>query len=191
MRVEYSLMLPNRIEEAMRLIFVDTETTGLSPNKGDRIVEVACVEVIDNVITGRTLHHVINPERDIPVRVSEIHGIANEAVTDKPKFRDIADQLIEFVGDAEVVMHNAKFDTSFFACEFGLIGKKHAKLIKAEHAIDTLKIFREKGKGEKSDLSSLCARYSLQRDDGEEWHGALNDARMLARLWIAAGLSLD
>ncbi len=169
----------------MRLIFVDTETTGISPIHGHRIVEIACIETIDGQLTGREFHHLINPDRHIPPEASDIHGIHDEMVQDKPFFAAIADELIAFVSSGQAVMHNAPFDVGFFQSEFERLGIDFTSLTCLEAVTDTLPCFRSLHPGARCTLSALCERHGIQLNEGEEWHGALTDARMLARLWQA------
>ncbi len=171
----------------MRLIFLDTETTGLTPKLGDRIVEIACFEKINVLPTGRELHYILNPERPIPAFASEIHGIADETVQGKPRFSDITNELAEFIAADVVVAHNAPFDMEFLREEFESIGRDLAHLSNPELVIDTLPTFRKLHPGERCSLAALCERYSVCLSDGEGWHGALTDAKMLARLWQKIG----
>jgi DNA polymerase-3 subunit epsilon len=174
----------------MRLIFVDTETTGLSPRHGHRIIEIACVEMIDGQLTGREYHRLVNPGRQVPPEAIEIHGIKDAMLRDQPCFGDIAPELISFVDSGRSVMHNVPFDAAFFAAEFERIGLCMPPLMTSEIIIDTLPRFRQLHCGEPCSLSRLCGRYGLQPESDENWHGALTDARMLARLWQAAGLQV-
>jgi len=177
-------------EAAMRLVFVDTETTGLSPRLGDRIVELACVEMGDGQLTGNEFYRVINPQQPIPPAVSDIHGIHDAMLQDKPVFAAIATELIDFVGFDSVVMHCAPFDTSFFGAEFARAEMSCPALADREQVIDTLPRFRARHPEERCVLQALCERYGVELPTDERWHGALIDARMLARLWQAAGLSV-
>jgi DNA polymerase-3 subunit epsilon len=169
----------------MRLIFVDTETTGISPIHGHRIVEIACIETIDGQVTGREFHYLINPDRHIPPEASEIHGIHDEMVQDKPFFTAIADELMAFISSGMTVMHNAPFDVGFFHSEFERLGIDFTPLTCLEAVTDTLPRFRSLHPGARCTLSALCERHGIKLNEGEEWHGALTDARMLARLWQA------
>lgn len=170
----------------MRHIFVDTETTGISPAQGHRIVEIACIEIIDGRLTGREFHYLINPGRLIPSEASDIHGINDKMVQDKPSFAGIADELMAFVSGSNVVMHNAPFDLGFFQSEFEHLGIDFIPLTCLDSVIDTLPRFRRLHPGARCALSALCDRYGIELNEGEEWHGALSDARMLARLWQAS-----
>jgi len=172
----------------MRLIFVDTETTGLSPRDGHRIVEIACVEMIEGQLTGREFHHLVNPQRPVPPVAVEIHGIDDAMLQCKPTFAEMSAQLIDFVADGKAVMHHAPFDTAFFADEFKRIGAEFSPLVRREEIIDTLPLFRARYPGARCSLEALCSRHGLAPAASEGWHGALTDARMLARLWLAAGM---
>lgn len=171
----------------MRQIVLDTETTGLSPNKGDRIVEVGCVELVSRKPTGRHFHYYINPERDIPQEVVAVHGIDNEKVKDAPKFRDIAEEFWQFVEGAELVIHNAAFDMGFLEMEFELLAKKGDKrfgaLRDACSVLDTLKLAREKHPGAKASLDALCKRYGIDNSH-RTFHGALLDSEILAEVYL-------
>ena len=172
----------------MRLIFIDTETTGLSPRLGHRIIEIACVEMLDGQLTGSEFHCLVNPGRHVPPEAIEIHGINDEMLREQPTFIEIAPELIDFVAGSQSVMHNVPFDAAFFNSEFERIGLHAPILTSREIIIDTLPRFRRMHPGMPCGLSKLCDRYGLQPAEDENWHGALTDARMLARLWQAAGL---
>jgi DNA polymerase-3 subunit epsilon len=172
----------------MRLIFVDTETTGFAPHAGHRMIEVACVEMVDGHISGREFHSLINPERNIPAEAFNVHGIDDLQLHESPFFHEIAEKLITFVANGTTVMHNAPFDTAFFAAEFARMGLSVPGLSHAETAIDTLKYFRKLQSGKACSLSELCKQYGVLPVSNDKWHSALTDARMLARLWLSAGL---
>lgn len=167
----------------MRLIFVDTETTGISPIHGHRIIEIACIETVDGQLTGREFHHLINPDRQIPFEASQIHGIHDGIVQDKPFFSAIADELMAFVSTSKVFMHNATFDVDFFRAEFERLRVEFTPLTCLEAVTDTLPYFRNLHPETRWTLSALCERHGIQLSEGEDWHGALAEARMLARLW--------
>lgn len=173
----------------MRLIFLDTETTGLSPVDGHRLVEIACVEMLDGQLTGREFHHLLNPGRMIPPEISDIHGIGNEMVRHQPRFREIAGALIDFVADGNLVMHHAPFDTAFLAAEFREAGSEFLPLTQPDKIIDTLPHFRRRYPGSRCTLSALCERHGVMLQGEEVWHGALADACMLARLWQACAIA--
>jgi DNA polymerase-3 subunit epsilon len=171
----------------MRQIVLDTETTGLNPKKGDRIVEIGCVEMIDRKLTGKHYHVYINPERDIPEEVVAVHGITNEQVIDSPKFRDIAEELWVFLEGAELVIHNAAFDMGFLNAEYQLFAKEQNepfhKLETACTVLDTLKVAREKHPGSKVSLDALCKRYGIDNSH-RTLHGALLDSEILADVYL-------
>ena len=171
----------------MRQIVLDTETTGLNPKKGDRIVEIGCVEMIDRKLTGKHYHVYINPERDIPEEVVAVHGITNEQVKDSPKFRDIAEELWVFLEGAELVIHNAAFDMGFLNAEYQLFAKEQnepfQKLETACAVLDTLKVAREKHPGSKVSLDALCKRYGIDNSH-RTLHGALLDSEILADVYL-------
>jgi len=174
----------------MRLIFIDTETTGLSPRHDHRIVEVACVEMKDGCLTGREFHSFINPQRLVPPEAIDIHGIDDAMLAGQPTFDEAAVALVEFVGNGRTVMHNAPFDTEFLAAELLRLGMNVPVLTSAEAVIDTLPRFRRLHPGHPCSLTALCDRYELRLQNDEAWHGALTDARMLARLWVRAGMTV-
>jgi len=173
----------------MRLVFVDTETTGLLPNDGHRIVEVACIEIIDNHLTGRHFHQLVNPHRPVPPEAVTVHGIDDRMLQFKPRFAQISGELTAFVGSDMVVMHNAPFDAAFFASEFEKVDAEFAPLTRQDSIIDTLPIFRARHPGLPCRLETLCNRHGIAPPPRENWHGALTDARMLALLWLATGIS--
>jgi len=165
----------------MRLIALDTETTGLSPKKGHRIVEIGAIEIDESGNAINTFHHYINPGRHIPSEVVRVHGIDDEAVKGKPYFADIAKDFLNFVEGATLIIHNAPFDTGFLKHELSL-----CKLAGIENltVIDTLKIARKKFKGEKNNLDALCHRYDVHCEH-RQLHGALLDAKLLAEVYVA------
>lgn len=171
----------------MRQIVLDTETTGLSPNKGDRIVEVGCVELVNRKLTGRHFHYYINPERDIPDEVVAVHGIDNEKVKDSPKFRDIALEFWEYAKGAELVIHNAAFDMGFLEMEFERLRQEgHSQFGKLRDVctvLDTLQLAREKHPGAKASLDALCKRYGIDNSH-RTLHGALLDSEILAEVYL-------
>ena len=170
----------------MRLIFLDTETTGLTPEHGGRIIEIACIEMIDSVLTGRQLHHILNPEHPIPELVSEITGFYDAMVFDEPRFSDIAPQIVDFVGGDRLVIHNAAFDMEFLREEWLLVDVVWPHLSDPNLVIDTLPYFEMRHPGERRSLDALCARYGVDPVDRENPNNCLADAKQLARLWQAA-----
>ena len=167
----------------MRQIFLDTETTGLSPVAGHRIVEVACVEVVSGKHTGREFHHYIDPQREMPADAAVIHGLTSEFLRGKPLFVDIAAELIEFVAGTEVLIHNAPFDLAFLDQELQNTGIQTSFVHLCSKVTDTLPRFRQRFPGERCSLQALCERHQVALGDDDQWHTALTDARKLAQLW--------
>ncbi len=171
----------------MRQIVLDTETTGLEPSEGHRIIEIGCVELFNRRLTGSNFQQYLNPEREIDAGAIEVHGITSEFLKDKPKFADIAKDFLEFVKGAELIIHNAPFDVGFFNHEFARMVAKGEVAIKIEshcRVIDTLKLARTMHPGQKNDLDSLCRRYSVD-NASRTLHGALLDAEILADVYVA------
>lgn len=165
----------------MRQIFLDTETTGLEVEQGHRIIEIACVEMIDRKLTGRRFHYYINPGRDVEEGAFEIHGISNEFLADKPRFSQIVDEFLEFVKDATLVIHNAPFDEGFINKELESAGL--GCIASICQITDTLKMAREMHPGQKNSLDALCRRYEVDNSH-RELHGALLDAEILADVYL-------
>ena len=167
----------------MRQIFLDTETTGLESKLGHRIIEIAAVEMINRTLTGRQFHNYLNPNRKVEAGALQIHGLTDDFLQDKQKFFDITNELLEFIDDAELIMHNAPFDVGFLNNELGL-----AKLQPLEnycHSItDTLKIAKELHPGKRNNLNALCERYQINNSK-RVLHGALLDAELLAEVYLA------
>jgi DNA polymerase-3 subunit epsilon len=168
----------------MRQIVLDTETTGLDAAHGDRIIEVGAVELKDRKLTGQTFHVYLNPERTIEDGAFDVHGISNEFLADKPRFGEIAAELIQFVRGGELIIHNAPFDTGFLNAEFAILGKRWGRIEDYCNIVDSLRIARDKHPGQKNSLDALCSRY-LVDNSGREYHGALLDARILAEVYLA------
>ncbi len=166
----------------MRQIFLDTETTGLSPDDGDRIVEIGCVELLNRKLTGNNLHVYLNPERDSHEDALKVHGISNEFLKDKPKFADIAQQLLDYVQGAEIIIHNAPFDIGFLNKELELLGKKPFTNV-VESVTDSLAMAKELFPGKRNSLDALCDRLEVD-NSGRTLHGALLDAELLADVYI-------
>ncbi len=167
----------------MRQVFIDTETTGLESKLGHRIIEIAAVEMLSRRLTGRRFHYYLNPEREIEAGAMQVHGLTNEFLQDKQKFLDIANGFIEFVTDAELIMHNSSFDVSFINNELGLIELQ--PLEKYCHSItDTLKMAKELHPGKRNNLDALCERYQVNNSK-RILHGALLDAEILADVYLA------
>ena len=164
----------------MREIVLDTETTGLDPLQGDRLVEIGCVELINRFPTGRTFHCYFNPERDIPEQALAIHGLTAEFLKDKPLFAHKVEDLIAFLGDAQLVAHNAMFDLGFLNAELDRAGRA---AVSRERMIDTLLIARRKHPGGANRLDDLCLRYAIDNTRRTK-HGALLDAELLAEVYV-------
>jgi DNA polymerase-3 subunit epsilon len=167
----------------MRQIVIDTETTGLDPKQGHRIIEFAALELVDRRATGRTVHFRIDPERDIDVAATEVHGMTWEDLKSKPKFREVAAELIDFARGAEWIIHNAPFDVAFLDAEFALAGVPNC----ADHyarLIDTLALAREMYPGKRNGLDALCERFGIDNAH-RAIHGALLDAQLLAEAYLA------
>lgn len=164
----------------LREIILDTETTGMDPFKGDRIVEIGCVEVMNLVPTGRTFHKYINPEREVPAEAVAVHGITNDFLKDKPLFIDIAGELCEFLGDSVLVAHNAGFDMKFINWELGQCGYRP---VDAARVVDTLGMARRQAPGAPASLDALCKRFGIDNTN-RKLHGALLDAELLAEVYL-------
>jgi DNA polymerase III subunit epsilon len=164
----------------MREIVFDTETTGLSPNDGHRLVEIGCVELINRVQTGRHFHGWFNPDRPMPPEAEAVHGLSAVFLSDKPRFSDRAADLLEFIGDSPLIAHNATFDFGFLNWELKEIG---LPLVCTTRMIDTLAIARTRHPGAKHSLDALCTRYGIDRSHRIK-HGALLDAELLAQLYV-------
>jgi DNA polymerase-3 subunit epsilon len=167
----------------MRQIFLDTETTGFGPRFGHRIVEVACLEMENRRFTGRCLHYYLNPEREIDAGALEVHGLTSEFLKDKPKFAQIAQEFMEFIADAELVIHNAWFDTGFLDAELSRLELPPTRDICA-NVLDTLTMARELHPGKSNSLDALCERYKISNAH-RTLHGALLDAELLANVYLA------
>ncbi len=164
----------------MREIVFDTETTGLDSSTGDRLVEIGCIELVNRFPTGRAFHSYFNPEREMPEQALKIHGLTVEFLKDKPSFAEKADELLAFLGDAQLVAHNAVFDFGFLNAELERIGRA---AVSRERMVDTLLIARRKHPGGANRLDDLCARYAIDNSRRTK-HGALLDAELLAEIYI-------
>ena len=164
----------------MREVVLDTETTGLDPRSGHRIVEIGCVELINHMATGKHFHKYLNPERDIPEQASVIHGLTEEFLSSQPVFADIAEEFEAFIGDSTLVIHNAKFDLGFINAEREKINQPP---IAPDLAIDTVSLARRKFPGAQANLDALCRRFKIDNSD-RSLHGALKDARLLAEVYL-------
>ena len=168
----------------MRSVVLDTETTGMPVTDGHRIIEIGCVEVIGRKLTGRHYHVYLQPDREVDEGAIAVHGITNEFLLDKPRFRDVADEFFEFIKGAQLIIHNAAFDIGFINNEFALLGQQDRADI-AEHCavLDTLLMARERHPGQRNSLDALCKRYGVD-NSGRELHGALLDAEILADVYL-------
>jgi len=166
-----------------RLIVLDTETTGLNPQEGHRIIEIGCVEVVNRRLTGKSFHVYINPERVIDAGAIEVHGITNEFLADKPTFDCIVDDFIAFIQGAELVIHNAPFDVGFINYEFSRLNNGTGTVTDYSKVFDTLTYARKKHPGQRNSLDALCKRYSIDNSH-RELHGALLDAEILADVFL-------
>lgn len=164
----------------MREIVLDTETTGLDPNQGHRLVEVGCVELLNRIPTGATFHAYLNPERDVPAEAFAIHGLSTEFLRGHKRFAEIVDDFLEFIGDAPLVIHNASFDHGFLCAELKRVERA---LIQRERLVDTLMLARRKHSAGPYNLDAMCARYGIDNSRRTK-HGALLDAEILAEVYL-------
>ncbi len=167
----------------LRQVILDTETTGLNPATGDRIIEIGCVEMVGRRLTDRTFHYYINPERDIDAGAFTVHGLSREFLSDKPVFANIVEQLIVFVDGAEVIIHNAAFDLGFLDNEFALLKRPPFRNLAAK-ITDTLLDARQMFPGKRNSLDALCERFAISNKH-RTLHGALLDAQLLAEVYVA------
>lgn len=175
--IEKSMSLP-------RKIVLDTETTGLEPSSGHRIIEIGCVEVINRRITGSNYHVYLNPDREIDEGAIEVHGITNEFLEDKPRFADVVEDFLTFIRGAELIIHNAPFDVGFINAELDRISSPHGKVADFCEVLDTLVMARQMHPGQKNNLDALCKRYGINNEH-RELHGALLDSEILADVYLA------
>ncbi|MES9945355.1 MAG: DNA polymerase III subunit epsilon [Candidatus Thiodiazotropha sp.] len=166
----------------MRQIVLDTETTGLEPEQGHRIIEIGCVEMVDRRLTGNNFHQYLQPEREIDAAAIEVHGITNEFLEDKPRFADVAQDFIDYVSGAELIIHNAPFDVGFLDHELGLM-QSPAKIDGLCAVTDTLVMAKKMHPGQRNSLDALCKRYDIDNSH-RELHGALLDAEILADVYL-------
>ncbi len=164
----------------MREVILDTETTGLNSDNGDRIVEIGCVELVNHVATGATYHQYVNPERPMPDEAFQIHGLSEAFLSEFPIMSDIIDKFLEFIGVAPLVIHNAEFDLRFLNAELARLDKPALKI---KRAIDTVRLAREKFPGASVSLNALCKRFSID-NSSRSFHGALLDAHLLALVYL-------
>lgn len=164
----------------MREIVLDTETTGFEPSEGHRMVEIGCVELLNHVATGRTFHRYMNPERDMPPDAERIHGLSIEFLSDKPLFKDIAQEFLDFIGNAPLIIHNAGFDMKFINAELARCGLPPVPF---EQAVDTVAMARKRFPGAPVNLDSLCRRFGIDNSHRDK-HGALLDSELLAEVYL-------
>jgi len=164
----------------MREIIFDTETTGLDPKNGDRLVEIGCIEMVNKVLTGETFHAYFNPQRDMPAEAERVHGLSEAFLSDKPLFASRAQELLDFLGDSPLVAHNAGFDFGFMNAE---LERCDLEPVSLDRMIDTVRIARQKHPGAKNSLDALCTRYGVDRSHRTK-HGALLDAELLAQVYV-------
>jgi DNA polymerase-3 subunit epsilon len=179
----------------MRQVVLDTETTGLSTGQGHRIIEIGAIELVNRRMTGREFHRFLNPDRDIDEGAERVHGISRESLETEPRFPEIVDELMAFIRDAELVIHNADFDVGFLEYELALMKHPEPSISQHVQVLDTLRIARELHPGQRNSLDALCKRYEVDASK-RDVHGALIDAELLARVYLAmtggqAALSLD
>jgi DNA polymerase III subunit epsilon len=164
----------------MREIVLDTETTGLDPLRGDRLVEIGCIELLNSIPSGQTFHRYLNPQRDMPAEAFAVHGLSAEYLADKPLFADIVDDFLAFLGDAPLIIHNASFDAGFINAELDRCGRG---AVARERLVDTLMLARRKFIGVRNSLDDLCARFGINNSKRIK-HGALLDAELLAEVYL-------
>jgi len=168
----------------VRSVVLDTETTGMPVTDGHRIIEIGCVELIGRRLTGRHFHVYLQPDREIDEGAIAVHGITNEFLQDKPRFKEVAEEFFEFIKDAQLIIHNAAFDVGFINNEFALLGQQERADL-SEHCsiLDTLLMARERHPGQRNNLDALCKRYGVD-NSGRDLHGALLDAEILADVYL-------
>ncbi|MGC1523976.1 MAG: DNA polymerase III subunit epsilon [Steroidobacteraceae bacterium] len=167
----------------MRQVVLDTETTGLEVEQQHRIIEIGCVELFNRRLTGRTYHQYLNPERDIDEGASQVHGLTRETLAKEPTFAQVHPEFLEFVGDAELIIHNAPFDVAFLNAELARVASAN-KIDQVCRVLDTLALARQMHPGQRNNLDALCKRYSVD-NSRRDYHGALLDARILAEVYLA------
>jgi DNA polymerase-3 subunit epsilon len=168
----------------MRQVILDTETTGLEPSKGHKIIEIGCVEIRNRRRSDKTYHQYINPLREIDDGAFDVHGISNEFLADKPKFKDIAKDFIDYIRDCELIIHNAPFDVAFINAELKELGKEWGRIEEFCKITDTLVMARTLHPGQKNNLNALCGRYDIDNSQ-RDLHGALLDAQILLDVYLA------
>lgn len=168
----------------MRQIILDTETTGLEPAEGHRIIEIGCVEMVNRRLTGNNFHRYLQPDREIDSAAIEVHGITNEFLQDKPRFNDVAQEFLNFIKGAELIIHNAAFDVGFLNAEFQRVGSQLGVVTDHCTVLDTLLLARRMHPGQRNSLDALCKRYEIDNSH-RELHGALLDAEILGDVYLA------
>ncbi len=166
-----------------RLVVLDTETTGLDVNDGHRIIEIGCIEIINRTITNNSFHKYVNPDRSIDEGAQNVHGITLSMLKDKPKFSDIIEELLEYLDQSDLIIHNAPFDLGFLVRELDILNKDSDTFVAQRKIIDTLTMSRKKFPGKRNTLDALCARFSVDNTE-RSYHGALLDANLLASVYL-------
>ncbi len=169
--------------QQLREVILDTETTGLDPKSGHRIVEIGAVEMVNKVLTGKQFHFYINPQRDMPTEAYRIHGISGEFLKNKPLFAEIAEEFLAFISSSRLVIHNAIFDIKFINYELSLLKRAYTESLELSNTIDTLALARKMFPGMKANLDALCKRYKID-NSSRKLHGALKDAALLAEVYV-------
>ena len=164
----------------MREIILDTETTGLDPDSGHRVVEIGCIELVNRIATGDKYHTYVNPERDMPTAAFEVHGLSSEFLARHPRFAEVAEDFLAFIGDSPLVIHNAEFDLNFLDAELKRLGRPP---LGRDNVVDTLAMARSKFPGSPASLDALCRRFAIDASGGGR-HGALLDAELLAEVYL-------
>jgi DNA polymerase III subunit epsilon len=168
----------------MRQVVLDTETTGLEVEQDHRVIEIGCVELFNRRLTGRSFHRYLNPERDIDEGALEVHGLSREKLAKEPRFAEIHAEFLEFVRDAELIIHNAAFDVAFLDAELARVGETTSTIGSMCRVLDSLSLARQMHPGQRNSLDALCKRYSVDNSH-RDYHGALLDARLLADVYLA------
>ncbi|MGI9344058.1 MAG: DNA polymerase III subunit epsilon [Gammaproteobacteria bacterium] len=168
----------------MRQVVLDTETTGLEVSRGHRIIEIGCVELINRRSTGRSFHQYVQPDREIDEAAIEVHGITNQRLANEPRFAEVAEEFVDFISGAELIIHNADFDVGFLDHEFRNAGLKSTDIAGLCPVVDTLPMARQIHPGQRNSLDALCKRYQID-NSGRDFHGALLDAQLLADVYLA------
>lgn len=169
--------------QQLREVILDTETTGLDPKSGHRIVEIGAIEMVNKVLTGKQFHFYINPQRDMPTEAYRIHGISGEFLKDKPIFAEIVEEFLGFISTSRLIIHNAAFDIKFINYELSLLKRPDTDFLELANTIDTLALARKMFPGMKANLDSLCKRYKID-NSSRKLHGALKDAALLAEVYV-------